>query len=338
VWDAGRTDAEVELEQAAAMIDQAAVDVDFHAWRERVEQAYFTVLASDAEARLQRLAIEDLDAQHRLADARVRAGVGLAGDRAAIAAEIELRGQRLDELETDRRAAVAFLAALTGVQLESDVTLQLPEVEVPSVATSSRLTARAAGGDGVERAELDQARGTQRLLQARYAASGLATKPLVAAFAQAGVGRPADQNFFERDLTPYVVAGVRVRWQPFDWGVTQREQEIRRLERDVAGARLETFLVSLSASLAGIAERIHAADAVLAADERILALRAEVSRQSAAQLRAGVITASAYLTERNAEFRAELARELHRLAQIRDIVAFHSTLGVPLDENLSSTP
>lgn len=333
LWDSGRTQSERKLEVAGAAVDRAAIEIDFHGWHERLEQAYFGVLAADAERRLQQVAIDDLEIQRRLADARVRAGVSLAGDRAAIEAEIEVRRQRLDQLAAEREGAVALLAALSGLELEAGVELARPTVPTPGELAA--IATAAATGEGVARAEIDAARGTQRLLQARYEASGLATKPVVSAFAQAGVGRPADQNFFERDLTPYVVAGVRFAWQPFDWGVTRREQDIRTLEREVSRVRLETFLTSLSASLAQLAARIEATQAVLSADQRILALRTEVAQQSEAQLRAGVITASSYLIDRNAEFRAALAHELHQLDLTRDLVAFSTTLGVSFDDQLS---
>ena len=144
---------------------------------------------------------------------------------------------------------------------------------------------------------------------------------------QGGVGRPADQDFFQQELTPFVVLGVRVRWRPWDWGTSGREAEIRRLEHEVSASRLETFLQNLSAGLRQLARRIQAGREVLASDESILEQRQLSSQQAAAQLRAGVITPSAYLLERNAEHRARLAREQHRLRLARDTVDFLTTLG-----------
>ena len=325
LWDGGRTAQEKAVEEAARDLDRAAVDVDFHGWRERVEEGYFRALSGSAELALLHTLTEDLETQLQVLEARVSAGVALAGDRAVLAAELEAHRQRIVEAAAARRAAPELLEALTGRTIGDDAVLAVPDPSPPADLLAA--AAAAAKGEGVGRPEMDQARETRRLLQEQVTLAGLGKKPTLSAFAQGGVGRPADQDFFEQNPTPYLVVGLRLRWRPIDWGVSDRMAEIRRLELQVNGSRLETFLTSLSAGLRQLALRIEASRAALKADDRIVDLREVSSHQAAAQLKAGVITPSAYLTERNAEHRARLTREQHRLLLARDTVDFMTTLG-----------
>jgi outer membrane protein TolC len=325
LWDGGRTSQEQAVERAARDVDLEAVDVAFQDRREQIEEAYFAVLLRDAEVELLNTLVGDLQAQLDIAAARIDAGVALEGDRAVLIAELESQRQRIVEASAERRAALDVLATLMDRPLPDPVRLAAPQPELPEnlleVARAAEL------GEGVGRAEIDQARAMQRLFQEQLALAGLAKKPTVSAFARAGVGRPPDQDFFEQDPTPFFVLGLRMRWQPLDWGVSEREQEMRRLEQEISASRLATFLQGLSAQLRQAARHIEALRELLESDERIIEQRQITSRQTAAQLRGGVITSTQYLLERNAEHRARLNQEQHRLRLARAGVDFLTTLG-----------
>ncbi|MDY7092074.1 MAG: TolC family protein [Acidobacteriota bacterium] len=325
LWDGGRTNQEQAVERAARDVDLEAVDVAFQDRREQIEEAYFAVLLRDAELELLSTLIVDLESQMEIAEARIDAGVALEGDRAVLLAEFESQHQRILEALAERRGALDVLATLTGRPLPDPVRLAVPQPELPedllAVARSAEL------GEGVERPEIDQARAMQRLFQEQLALAGLAQKPTVSAFARAGVGRPPDQDFFEDEPTPFFVVGLRMRWQPVDWGVSEREQQMRRLEQEISGARLATFLQGLSARLQQSARRIEALRELLESDRRIVEQREITTAQADAQLRGGVITSTQYLLERNAEHRARLNQEQHRLRLARAGVDFLTTLG-----------
>jgi outer membrane protein TolC len=326
LWDGGRTRQEKAIEQAGRDLDQQQIEVDFFAVRERLEGAYFAALLSEKEIDLIATLEADFEAQLGLAESRVEAGVALPGDAAVLAAELEEQRQRRVQAAGERRAALAVLGALAGRELPDESVLALPAASAP--ADLGAAARAAAAGSGVGRPEIEALARGRRLLAEQRALTGLAGKPTVSAFAQGGLGRPPDQNFLERDLTPFAVLGLRLRWQPFDWGVAAREAEVRGLEAEVSQAREQAFLESLSASLEGIARRIEALRSVVSADDRIVELRQSTSRQVEAQLREGVITPADYLVERNAEHRARLTRERHRLELARDTVDFLTTLGV----------
>lgn len=326
LWDGGRTRGEKSIEEASRDLDRQQIEVDFFAVRQRLEDAYFAALSSQAEIALLGTLEADLQAQLALAESRVREGVALPGNAASLAAELEEQRQRRAQAEGERRGALAVLSVYSGRELPPGSDLVLPEGGAPADLLAAARAA--AAGEGVARPEIEALARGRDLLEAQRALTGLARKPIVSAFAQGGLGRPPDQNFLERDVTPFAVVGLRFRWQPFDWGSAGREGEVRALEADASRARERAFLEGLAASLEAIALRVRSLQEVVAADDRIVELRQATSRQVAAQLREGVVTPADYLVERNAEHRARLTRERHRIEIARATVQFLTTLGV----------
>jgi len=323
LWDGGRTRQEKTLATVGRELEQQGVAVDFFAVRRRLERAFFAALLRRAELDLLATLQADLEAQIDTMETRVTHGVALPGDTAVLKAALEEERQRALEAAAERRAALDVLATLSGRPVPDEAVLVVPPVAVPTDALAvARGVLESSGPAGSERPEL-----TAFALDEQRALTALADRPVVSAFARGGVGRPADQDFLEQDPTPYAVVGVRVRWKPWDWGQARREGEIRALEQAVSVARERAFRESLSATLQEGARRMEALQQALASDERIVELREVRRRQAEAQLREGVLTPTDYLTERNAEHRARLVWEQHRLELARQSVEFHTNLG-----------
>jgi outer membrane protein TolC len=328
LWDGGRTRQEKTLATVGRELEQQGVAVDFFAVRRRLERAFFAALLRRAELDLLATLQADLEAQIDTMETRVTHGVALPGDAAVLKAALEEERQRALEAAAERRAALDVLATLTGRPVPDEAVLVVPPVAVPTDALAvARGVLESSGSAGSERPELTAFALGRRLLDEQRALTALADRPVVSAFARGGVGRPADQDFLEQDPTPYAVVGVRVRWKPWDWGQARREGEIRALEQAVSVARERAFRESLSATLQEGARRMEALQQALASDERIVELREVRRRQAEAQLRQGVLTPTDYLTERNAEHRARLVWEQHRLELARQSVEFHTNLG-----------
>ena len=67
---------------------------------------------------------------------------------------------------------------------------------------------------------------------------------------------------------------------------------------------------------------------LLQRDDEIIELRNRIVAQSASQLENGVITATDYLIERNAAFRAELTKAQHHIQWVQASVQYLTTIGV----------
>lgn len=316
VYDGGMIAAQKELETIQRDIDQQQVEVESYGVRQQVNNAFLRALLLEAQLASLATLHEDINAKLDLVQAQVRGGVALPGQADVLAAErIKVEQQQL-EARAHRRAALDILGVLMGQTLPEDAVLVLPAAEMATPLADTQQRPEYALFD-LNRSRL----AAQQTLAARK------NRPIVSSFAEAAYGRPPALDFFETDFKPFYTVGLRVNWNAWDWHTGHREQETLALQQDMVEAQKATFSQQLS-----VATRQHLADierlhALLQTDEDIIALRQRVVEQAASQLANGVITATAYLTERNAAHQAELTRALHRIQLAQAQVNYLTTIG-----------
>jgi outer membrane protein TolC len=172
---------------------------------------------------------------------------------------------------------------------------------------------------------------SRRLLSTRKELVSRRKRPQLGAMVEAAYGRPPGQNFFEDRFSPFFTAGVRLQWVTWDWGKGGRERAALDAEADVIDAREEAFTQALRAAAARQAGDVERIAALLDQDEEIILLRERITAQAASRLANGVITATEYISVRNAEQRSRLALETHRirLAQARAMLETNNLTDPP---------
>ncbi|HEX6913440.1 MAG TPA: TolC family protein, partial [Longimicrobium sp.] len=154
-------------------------------------------------------------------------------------------------------------------------------------------------------------------------------QPQVSAFGQLAYGRPGLAQFRE-DLHEYWIGGVRVRWQPWDWGAAGRDREVLQVQRQIVDTEEAAFTARLGREVADELAALPRLREALAADDRIVALRGQVERQARAQLEERAITAAAYVDARTDLQEARVTRQRHRVELARAQARYLTTLGVEI--------
>jgi outer membrane protein TolC len=304
------------LESIQRDLDQQQVEVERYTMRHQVNGAFLGALLLEAQLASLVTLKEDIDAKLDLVEARVRGGVALPGQADVLAAErIQVEQQQLAAL-ANRRAALAVLSILLGRTLPEDLVLTLPDAEITAPLPDSRQRPE------YQLFDLNRSRlAAQQTLVARQ------HRPTISGFAEAAYGRPPALDFFTTDFKPFYIIGLRMNWNAWDWHTSRREQEAMALQQEMVDAQEATFAQQLS-----VATQQHLADidrlqALLQTDAEIIALRQQVVEQTASQLANGVITATDYLTERNAAYQAELTQALHRIQLAQAQTLYLTTIG-----------
>jgi len=316
VYDGGMIAVQKELETIQRDIDQQQVEVESYAVRQQVNNAFLRVLLLEAQLASLATLQEDIDAKLNLVQAQVRGGVALPGQADVLAAErIKVEQQQL-EARTNRRATLDVLEVLMDQTLPDDVVLALPDAGIATPLSAMQ-----------QRPEYPLFDLNRSRLAAQQTLSARKNRPTVSSFAEAAYGRPPALDFFKTDFKPFYTVGLRVNWNAWDWHTGRRDQEALALQQEMVDAQEATFTQQLS-----VATQQHLADikrlqALLQTDEEIIALRQRVVEQAASQLANGVITATDYLTERNAAHQAELTRALHRIQLAQAQVNYLTTIG-----------
>ena len=309
------------LERAQAGEASARVETRLHGTRSLVNEAFFAALRAQAQAEELANSVADLQAQLRVAEARVREGVALGSEVHALRAERLRRAQLLDEAHSVRAAALSVLADLTGLIMDSTTVLEAPDL--------ARAVADARVGlDSVRRRpEFEQFARSRDVLAVQRRLRGAQHRPRVSAFGRAGYGRPG-LNPLGHDFDTYWLAGVQLQWTPFSWGASQREQDVLALQERIVAADERAFADQLRRAVLQDLAAVDRLDGALRMDDEIIALRERIAAETRVRYAEGAVTSAEYVNRQTDVLSARLNRAIHatELAQARARVL--TTLGI----------
>ncbi len=316
IFDAGLTSDRGNLERASRDAARQDIVVELHALRRQVEDAYFAVLLADAGIESVRALRRDLNRQLASLESRVRNGVAPPSAADVLRVELIRLDQQAVELAARRRFGLDALGRLLGRSLNAETQLSLDTVppEIPDTGVRFR----------PEFAALDRKRD---LLDIRSTLLNGERRPRVSGFAELAYGQPPGLDLFADRFDAFYSVGLRVTWRPWDWGVVTRSRRALELERNTLGLQEEVFERTLQTAADGQIREIERIRAQIALDDSIAVIRRRISEQASSQLENGVITATDYLAERNAEEQALLARARNRVELSRAYARLAFILG-----------
>jgi outer membrane protein TolC len=317
LFDATRG-ARIDLERAQLAESQARVSTSLYTLRQSVNDAYFNALLLQERADIERTNITDLEAQLKVAQARVREGTALRSEAATLAAALIARRQSLDEIQSNRRAAINVLADLTGRSIGDSVRLAIPA----SATATSRVNA-----DSLDaRPEVVQFQKARAALEAQRAVVAKKDLPRVSAFGRAGYGRPG-LNPLSRQFESYWIAGLQLDWAPLSWGSNSRDRQALAIQGEIVAndeaAFRQGIVRGLETDLASIDRLSH----VIASDDSIIALRETILQETRARYRESVITSAEYVDRQTDLLAAQIARATHRVQLAEAYARLETTTG-----------
>lgn len=305
-----------------AQLDEAEARLRGVLWQQRqqVSDAFFTLLALDAEGATLRAGLAELETQRRLAATRLGAGTSLASEVALLDAELLRRRQALDEIESSRAATRVVLGSLTAMPINDRDALALPDLARATDAARRALDSLRA------RPEYAQFDGTREVLAARSKQIGRADLPRLSAFARSGYGRPGI-NPLAKDFQSYWVAGLQLEWTPQLWGASSRDAEVQALQQRIVATEEMQFRDQLQravqrdiAAMDRLARSLDSDDAIIALHERVVS---EMRRRFAE----GSVTAGELVDRETDLLNARTTRELHRVRLAEARARFLTTVG-----------
>ncbi|HEY6083621.1 MAG TPA: TolC family protein, partial [Chitinophagaceae bacterium] len=137
-------------------------------------------------------------------------------------------------------------------------------------------------------------------------------RPKLSFFAQGGFGKPAF-NILSNSFDPYYIGGLRLSIPLSGFYTLKNKRALINISKKDIAVQKATFLFNTRFSLQQQSAEINKLREVLQADDEIVSLRENIKKTALAQLAHGVITASDYLREVNAEDNARQNRILHEI-------------------------
>ncbi|OWY18962.1 TolC family protein [Sphingobacteriales bacterium UPWRP_1] len=302
LYDGGAIKSQKEIQHLNNETEQQKIEAELYKVREKVTQLYLSVLLLSEQLKLTDLLKADLQTKIAKVTAGIENGVVLPSNLATLQAEMLKADQKTLELLWAKKASVQMLALLTNQNLTETTVFEQPDTTIPNYGNVPEFY----------RPELAVISAQQKQTQAQGLLIKAKNRPKLGLFATAGYGRPG-LNQLKNEFDFFLIGGVRANWQLSGLYTRKKEQQLLQINRQSLDVQKDVFLLNSSIQLQQAQTDIEKLLSLLEKDDEIVALRTKIKSTASAQLENGVISASDYVTELNAQNQAEENRSIHRL-------------------------
>lgn len=301
VYDGGMKEVQRKLETAELATQQQSVEVQLNQLKSRVNELVMGIRLLRAKDAILTNTRENLDARLASLEAGEKHGVVLPSE----VEKVRVQGLKLDaqreEIAGQISSLIATLNQLTGQNFDSDTQWEIPDLPTPSFT------------EEVRRPELDLFALQRQQILANTEMTEVQNRPQISAYARGGIGYPNPLNFFDTDVSPFGVLGVRMSWKILDWNQSDVQRQSLSVQAQIVENQKQEFLYNLNLIDGKYREDQNRIQRLIENDQKIVALEAEILKQVSSQLDHGVIMVADYLTQVSAELDARLNLSLHEL-------------------------
>jgi len=314
IYDGGSINEQKKIQLWNDKIEDQKIEVELQKLKERINQVYFNALFADEQLSLTRLIEKDLDAGISRVEAQVKNGTAYRSALATLKAEKLKNDQRAIEWQASRLGLINVLSEFMGTSLPETIKLEWPNTK--NIALSDTIT----------RSELGLLNFQDSLLQQKNRLIDVRNRPKFSAFVQGGYGRPG-LNFLVNEFDFFYTTGIRANWQLSSLYTSKKDREQLEVNRQVLEVQRDNFLLQTRTQQIQQQAEIRKWASLLKTDEEIILLKTEIKEAAKAQLDNGVITASDYVREVNAEDQARLNKVFHQLQWVQSIINYQTISG-----------
>ncbi len=314
IYDGGTIKKQKELEGVNLTIDQQNVDIELYNLKERVNDIYFYIILLKEKEKLLYLIRDEIDKKLKNVESGIRNGVLLELSADVLKAEIINLDQTIIEHNIDIASAINMLVELISEDIPENTKFELPLI---SVDFSNRKH---------ERLEYELLSLQQNKIDAIKNVVSTNDNPRFFGFGQVGYGNPG-LDMFNDEFDTYYIVGAKLSWNIWNWNQNKNEKQILSIGNEIINSQKELFDKNLKITIEKRINEIQKLEQLILKDLEKIALRGKIKTTTSSQLDNGLITATQYLTELNAEKQALLMLEVHRIQLVKAKTDYLATLG-----------
>ncbi|MFC2110008.1 TolC family protein [Bacteroidota bacterium] len=283
IYNGGLTTASLNVKLAQLKTKQKQIEVNLYQLKQQVNQLYFSILLSQEAIVLISSKQAKLQAKHKEIKSGIKHGVILPSSDIILEAELLKINQQLQELESNKLSLIETLSSLIAQPLTSTTLFQNPFIELNLE-------------EALNRPELDFFQLKKEEIENSKSLISKKNTPKLFGFATGGYGNPG-LNMLDNSFQPFYTVGVKLNWSVFDWNTNKIEQKSLAINKKIIDNEVEVFMLNTHIALRKQQKKIEKIKAIITSDKKIVNLRKEVLKTASSQLKNGVITSSAYVTE-----------------------------------------
>jgi outer membrane protein TolC len=314
LYGGGATAAQRLLEEKNLQINTRTNETELYKLKERINQLYFGIMLINNSMDVLKINLDELQSRLNKTESGIRNGLILPYNATILESEKLKVNQKLIDLNSQKTSFIGMLSLLTGIDIPVDVILIEPEIVYQS------------GNYLNKRPEMSLFDLQSDRIDVMKKMTGIKTHPRAFAFGNLGYGRPG-LNMFKEEADVYYMLGAKVTWNFWNWNQNREENRILDINKQIVQQQKETFDLNIKTQARQYLSEISRSEELLAGDEKLILMRADISKAVASQLENGIITATEYLTDYNAEIQARLSKELHKVQYLQAKAAYLALTG-----------
>jgi outer membrane protein TolC len=283
IYNGGTTNASLNLKNAQLKTKQKQVEVNLYQLKQQVNQLYFSILLTQESKLLLDAKQTQLEAKLKEVKSGIKYGVILPSSDKVLEAELLKINQQSQELESNKLALIETLSYLINQPLDVSTQFQNPLIENELQSDISR-------------PELELFKLQTKEIEDSESLMAKQNAPKLFGFATGGYGNPG-LNMLDNSFQTYYIAGVKLNWNVFDWNSNKKQRQSLAINKDIIETETETFKLNTNIELNQQQKEIEKIEEFIISDLEIIHLRKDVLKAADSQLKNGVITSSAYITE-----------------------------------------
>jgi outer membrane protein TolC len=300
IYDGGAIKSGRAIEKIDQSINRKQTEADLYKLREQINTYYFNVMLLDRQQEILNQYLDLINKRLSSMQSSVNNGVVLKSDLDVLASEKIKTGQQIAENELHRISLLKILSDITGTNIDSTSQFVLP-VQGRELINE------------LKRPELQLYDLTKQKLSATIRLQQSQRMPIAFGYATFGYGKPPGQDFFKDSFSTFYVVGGGLKWNIFDWNKVKNSKEIITIQQGITENRKKDLEDNLNRMLESKNSEIASLKTLIETDTELIALRKRISASAESQYQNGVITATQYLNELNAEQQALINFEIHKI-------------------------
>ena len=313
IYANGLIDASMEAKTASLKVQQKQVEVNLYQLKKQVNQLYFSILLLQENSALLTVKKNQLEAALNEVKSGIKYGMLLPTSDSVLEAELIKIAQQFTEINYNKTSLLATLSTLIGQGISTTIILKNPEI-------ASYLET------DIKRPELDLFKLQKEQIEASELLISKKNSPKLVGFATGGYGNPG-LNMLDNSFQTYYMAGLKLNWTIFDWNASKKERKSLQVNKELINNQQEIFNLNTTIELNQQLAEMNKISNLIETDENIIELRKKVLKSAESQLKNGVITASAYITELTNLHEAENNLSTHKIQLLLAKTNYKTTKG-----------
>lgn len=302
-----------EMDRNALGISEMLIDKELYSVKAQTKTLFFQIVLVDKQKQIVQSYREILEQKYNEAQVLVYEGVALTSMLDVLKLELLNTEQELFNIEAVRKSLILNLNELTQLNLDETSLFSLPVITDLPMANQDRFEYHLLS---MQQQQLESSKG---LLDVK-------TKPMLFAFATAGIGRP-DFNVLSDNFDDFYMIGLNLKWDLWDWNKNKNEKKMVNINKELIETQKQTFELNIQLALNQLKSEIEKQKSLLDTDPEIIALRENVVKTAEAQFKNGTLSTTDYVVELQKLNQAKLAFELHQISLVNSQLTYIETLG-----------